>query len=200
MSKQVKSKERVSSFGEVFTSDREVNAMLDLVKDESENIESTFLEPACGDGNFLSEILKRKLNIVKDRYCKIHNLYEIYSIIAVSSVYGVDLLNDNVLECQKRLFEIWNDEYTKICKKDANELCRESCKFILKKNILCGDALTMQKIDGTPITFSEWKLASNTLIKRRDYQFSQLLDNSMFIPEPVKEYQLTDYRRLKENE
>ena len=220
MKKQVKTKERVSNFGEVFTAEREVNAMLDLVKNETINIESTFLEPACGDGNFLEPILKRKLQIVKERYSKSHASYEKYSIIAITSLYGVDILQDNVEACINRLYNTWNDEYTKICKKDASDVCRESCKYILSKNILCGDALTMLKSDGDPITFAEWKLASNTLFKRRDFQLSQLLEgtgeNGMiqqsifwvgweydeethsYIPAPIKEYPLTDYRRLQE--
>ena len=70
MEKQVKSKQRVADHGEVFTAEREVNAMLDLVKQETERIDSRFLEPACGDGNFLSEILRRKLAVVKRSYGK----------------------------------------------------------------------------------------------------------------------------------
>lgn len=89
MAKQVKSKERVADHGEVFTAEREVNAMLDLVKHETENIESTFLEPACGDGNFLAEILRRKLAVVKKKYKKNPDEYEFWSVIALSSIYGV---------------------------------------------------------------------------------------------------------------
>lgn len=222
MTKQVKSKERVSNFGEVFTAEREVNAMLDLVKDEANNIESTFLEPACGDGNFLAQILKRKLQIVKKRYSKSHASYEKYSIIAITSIYGVDILQDNVNACIERLYKIWNDEYTSVCKKESNDICRQACRYILSKNILCGDALTMLKSDGTPITFAEWKLASNTLLKRRDFQLSQLLEGTgengviqqslfwdgweydeethSYIPAPIKEYSLVDYRRVQENE
>ncbi len=220
MKKQIKTKERVSNYGEVFTAEREVNAMLDLVKNETTNIESTFLEPACGDGNFLEQILKRKLQVVKDRYSRSHSSYEKYSIIAITSIYGVDLLQDNVNACIDRLYDIWNENYTKVCKKDANDICREACKYILKKNILCGDALTMLKSDGSPITFAEWKLASNTLLKRRDFQLSQLLEGTgengfiqqslfwdgweydeethSYIPAPIKEYPLTDYRRVQE--
>lgn len=217
MSKQVKSKQRVASFGEVFTNEREVNAMLDLVKAETENIESTFLEPACGDGNFLVEILRRKLNVVKKRYGKNSDSYEKYSIIAISSIYGVELLQDNVDACIDRLFEIWNKEYTKVCKSNANDDARNACKYILTKNILCGDALTLKKENGQPIVFAEWKLVSGNMLKRRDYRLDQLLESneeqsSMFwllegwtfdeetnsyIPTPIKEYPLTDYRRIQ---
>lgn len=68
MEKQIKSKKRVADHGEVFTAEREVNAMLDLVKQETERVDSRFLEPACGDGNFLAEILRRKLKEVRRKY------------------------------------------------------------------------------------------------------------------------------------
>ena len=106
MEKQVVSKKRVSDHGEVYTRKREVNAMLDLVKQETERIESRFLEPACGTGNFLSEILERKLHIVELRYGKNQLDYERYAVLAISSIYGIDILEDNVLECRKRLFDI----------------------------------------------------------------------------------------------
>ncbi len=118
MSRSIKSKERVANFGEVFTNEREVKAMLDLVKDESERIDSRVLEPACGDGNFLAEVLRRKLNTVKIRYSKNLSDYEKYSIVAVSSIYGVELLEDNAEECRERLYTIiWNDAYTNQMKK-----------------------------------------------------------------------------------
>jgi hypothetical protein len=168
--KQIKSKKRVAEHGEVFTNAREVNAMLDLVKDESERIDSRFLEPACGDGNFLSEILSRKLKVVKSKYGKNHSDYEKYSIVALTSIYGVELLQDNVEECIKRLYDIWNVQYTKNCKKDANNKVRKAAKYILEKNILCGDALTLLKSDKTPIIFAEWSLVQGSQIKRRDFR------------------------------
>ena len=99
---QVKTKKRVTDHGEVFTSEREVNAMLDLVKQETQLIDSRFLEPACGNGNFLAEILRRKLEIVERRYKKSQLEYERYSITAISSIYGIDILEDNVQECRER--------------------------------------------------------------------------------------------------
>ena len=117
MSDQVKSKKRVADHGEVFTSEREVNAMLDLVKQETERIDSRFLEPACGTGNFLVEILNRKLKIVTDRYKKSQIEFERNAIIAISSIYGVDILQDNAIECRDRLFEIFDGsilDYTKL--------------------------------------------------------------------------------------
>ena len=111
MENQVKSKQRVADHGEVFTAEREVNAMLDLVKNETERIDSRFLEPACGDGNFLAEILRRKLAVVKRKYTKSPADYAKNAILAVSSMYGVDILQDNVEACRKRLFSMWDKEY-----------------------------------------------------------------------------------------
>ena len=108
---QIKSKKRVADHGEVFTSEREVNAMLDLVKSETENIDSRFLEPACGNGNFLAEVLRRKLNVVENRYAKSQIEFERYAILAISSIYGVDILEDNAVECRSRLFKIFESCY-----------------------------------------------------------------------------------------
>ena len=187
MEKQVKSKQRVADHGEVFTAEREVNAMLDLVKQETERIESRFLEPACGDGNFLSEILRRKLAVVKANYGKSPADYERYAVMAVMSIYGVELLQDNVDACRARLFEIWDKEYTTNCKKEANDGCREVVRFVLSRNILCGNALSLMCVDentndtATPIIFSEWEFVSETMVKRRDYRLDVLLKEN---PEP----------------
>ncbi|NCB67156.1 MAG: SAM-dependent DNA methyltransferase, partial [Bacilli bacterium] len=163
MSKYIKSRERVADFGEVFTNEREVKAMCDLVKDESERIDSRVLEPACGDGNFLAEILNRKLNTVKSRYGKNHSDYEKYSIVAVSSMYGVELLEDNAQHCRERLFDIWNEAYSKNMGKDTSGECLEAVKFIFHRNILCGDALSLLQNDGKPIIFSEWSLVAGIM-------------------------------------
>lgn len=218
MENQIKSKERVADFGEVFTNEREVNAMLDLVKQETERIESRFLEPACGEGAFLKEILHRKLEVVKNRYKKSPYDYERYAILALTSIYGVDIMEDNAEICRNNLYDIWNDEYTIYAKDQANEQCRKVAKFILRKNILCGDALTMLQNDGNPITFAEWSLVTGDNIKRRDYRLNELLegydeqanifsigweyddDVQAFIPSPVQEYPPTDYRRLNDYE
>ena len=120
---QVVSKKRVADHGEVYTSKREVNAMLDLVKNETERIESRFLEPACGTGNFLTEILDRKLAVVHSRYGKNQLEYERYALLAVSSLYGIDILEDNIKECQTRLFSSFEQRYTALCKEAVQEEC-----------------------------------------------------------------------------
>ena len=122
--KQIKTKKRVKDHGEVFTSDREVNAMLDLVKQETERIDCRFLEPACGNGNFLAEVLKRKLAVVEKRYRTSQLEWERNSLIAISSIYGVDILEDNTLECQERLFAIFSKIYVDSFGIDAfNQSC-----------------------------------------------------------------------------
>lgn len=215
MAQQIKSKQRVTDHGEVFTNEREVNAMLDLVKQETKRIDSRFLEPACGEGAFLTEILRRKLAVVKNRYAKNAFDYERYAVLAVMSIYGVDILEDNAAICRRNLYEIWDKEYTAICKAQANDECRNVVKFILQTNIICGDALTMKQNDGAPITFAEWSFVCPTMVKRRNYQLDVLLDGNeqeydifnwqydeeikAFIPTPVREYPLTDYRRLADH-
>jgi hypothetical protein len=187
MTKQVKSRERVAEHGEVFTAEREVNAMLDLVKQETERVDSRFLEPACGDGNFVAEILRRKLEAAKKRAIPPRKKkplpleFEKQSVIAVASIYGVDLLIDNVEACRKRLYDIWNAEYEKICKKEVSEECREAVRFILSRNIVCGNALSLKVVDENgndtdePIVFSEWSFVMGTKMQRKDYRFDKLL-------------------------
>lgn len=179
---QVKSKERVANHGEVFTAEREVNAMLDLVKQETERIDSRFLEPACGDGNFLVEILRRKLNVVYSRYRKSILDYEKNSLLAVSSIYGIEIQMDNVLACRERLFDIWDEAYTQVLGEGINEQTREAIKFILSRNIVCGNALTLMQVNENgletqmPIIFSEWAFISGSLIQRKDYTFNELVN------------------------
>jgi len=210
--KQINSKKRVSDHGEVFTSEREVNAMLDLIKQETHRIDSRFLEPACGTGNFLEEILRRKLEIVEKRYKKNQPEFERYAILAVSSIYGVDILKDNVSICRKRLYSMFDDKYSSIYKSKCKENCRRSIRFILSKNILWGDALSLKTPDkeAKPIVFSEWSAVNGNLMKRRDYTLANLLENQplegfnlfsdlgdkAFIPKPVGDYPLVHYLKI----
>ena len=215
---QTKSKKRVTDHGEVFTAEREVNAMLDLVKQETERIDSRFLEPACGTGNFLAEILRRKLAVVKSRYGKNPDDYERYAVIAVTSIYGVDLLQDNVDECRNRMFEIFDKEYTAICAMWADDETRMAVHHILKHNILCGDALTLKTSAGQPIAFAEWSAVNNCLLKRRDFRLDQMLEGreqqytldmvdwtydeevKAYIPLPFREFSPVHYKKVQQYE
>ena len=147
MSAQVKSKKRVAEHGEVFTNEREVNAMLDLVANECLRPDSRFLEPACGDGNFLAAILKRKLAELRRKYKKSPRDYEKQAIVAIGSLYGVDIMNDNVEACRERLYAIWDEEYTNHCKTEASDEARQAAQFIISRNIINGNALTLMCVD-----------------------------------------------------
>ncbi|MGA2091843.1 MAG: DNA methyltransferase [Sedimentisphaerales bacterium] len=211
--KQVVSKKRVSDHGEVYTASREVNAMIDLVKQETERIDSRFLEPACGTGNFLAEVLERKLRVVESSYGKRQLEYERNAVLAVSSIYGIDILEDNVVECRKRLFGIFDRYYSNFFKKD----CLNAIKYILKRNIIWGDALHLKTVgkNPQPIVFSEWSFPFNdSTIKRRDFTFHELLSyahtreqplfsdlgEEVFFPEPVKEYPPIHFLRVADAE
>ena len=178
---QIKSKERVAERGEVFTAEREVKAMCDLVANECLRPDSRFLEPACGDGNFLAEILRRKLGELRKKYKKSPRDYEKQAIVAIGSLYGVDIMSDNVEACRERLYKIWDEEYTDHCKWDASEETRQAVKFIISRNIINGNALTLMCVDAdgndteAPIVFSEWTLISGTQMQRSDYTMSDLL-------------------------
>jgi hypothetical protein len=211
--KQVKTRQRVTDHGEVFTNEREVNAMLDLVKQETERIDSRFLEPACGDGNFLAEVLRRKLAVVDNRYSKSHIEWERYAVIAISSIYGVDILEDNAQECRKRLFKIFDEKYTSLFKEKCKNECRRSVKFLLRRNILWGDALDFTNPETKrPIIFSEWSAVNGSMLKRRDYMFKFLVEkthqfslfndegNAASIDEPVKDFPLIHFLKLGEDD
>lgn len=204
LGEQIKSKKRVSDHGEVFTSEREVNAMLDLVKQETERIDSRFLEPACGTGNFLEAILRRKLAIVRSRYSRNQLEYELYALTAVASLYGIDILQDNVLACRDRLFQVFDEEYEEIYKTRQKEQMCGAVRFVLSRNILWGDALSLKEPteEAKPIIFSEWSVIEEGKIKRRDYTLANLLENRMpeaetlfsdlgdkaFIPKPIASF------------
>ena len=192
MDKQVKSKQRVADHGEVFTAEREVKAMCDLVKQETERIDSRFLEPACGDGNFLAEILTRKLAVVTKKYRRSAYDWERNSLLALGSLYGVDILLDNCEICRDRLYAIWEKTYRSVCKKECNDDTRAAAKYILKRNIICGDATDYSIVDGNqnktgePIIFSEWTFPFNDArIQRKDYSFEKLVKGDT--PKPKKQ-------------
>lgn len=213
MEKQIKSRQRVAEHGEVYTAEREVKAMCDLVSDECSCIDSRFLEPACGDGNFLAEILSRKLAAVKKKYKKSVIDYEKNALLAVSSIYGVDILADNVAACRERLFKIWRKEYKAVVKTAYSEDTEKSVRFILSKNIVCGNALTLMCVDengidtDTPIIFSEWAFIMGANMQRQDFTFSELLnrdDEQTLLDDKTDEGTLIsryvcNYRRLWEN-
>ena len=138
----IKSKKRVADHGEVFTPEWLVNAMLDVVKDETDRIDSRFLEPACGSGNFLTKILKRKLATVELKYSKSEFDRNHYALLSLMCIYGIELLEDNIAECKRNLLEIFA-EYLNI---DTGDVLYSCADFVLSQNIVHGDALTMKDI------------------------------------------------------
>ena len=167
--------------GEVFTNPREVKAMLDLVPSECERLDSRFLEPACGDGNFLIEILARKLAVCHRRaearqYTQLQ--YEQAAVQSVSSLYGIELLADNAEACRQRLFNYFDEQYRTLYGDAVKEECRTAVRYLLGKNIICGNALTYRTDDGNWITVSEWSMIGDGKVNRRDYEFSYLVGDS----------------------
>ncbi len=216
MEEQVISKARVADHGEVLTAKREVEAMLDLVKQETERIESRFLEPACGNGNFLTAILERKLAVVERRYGKSQLEFERYAFAAVASLYGIDILADNVSQCRERLFAVFDAVYERLFPQTSKAGCRDAIRFVLAHNIVWGDALTLKTVGEKPdlIVFSEWSPVNGCMVKRRDYTFHGLLEHAsmkelplfsdlgeeVFIPTPVKEFPLIHFLEVSNAE
>ncbi len=175
----VKSKQRVADHGEVFTPAWMVEAMLDLVKGETERIDSRFLESACGDGNFLTQILRRKLAAVELKYARSDFERQHYALLALMCIYGIELLPDNIAECRVNLLEIFA-EYLNLA--PADDLYRASF-FVLSQNLVHGDALTMRTHDALPITFAEWGYLGKGRFQRRDFRYDNLTQSSAFSAE-----------------
>ena len=175
----IKSKRRVADHGEVFTPRWLVEKMLDLVKGESERIDSRFLEPACGSGNFLVPVLQRKLAAVELKFHKSEFEKQHYSLLAVMCTYGIELLADNIAECRENMLEVFAD-YLNLAETDQLYL---AASYILSQNLVHGDALTMLAHDGQPITFAEWGYLGKGKFQRRDFRFEALTRMSSFSQE-----------------
>jgi hypothetical protein len=199
----VKSKKRVADHGEVFTPSWMVEAMLDLVKDETERIDSRFLEPACGSGNFLVRILQRKLAAVELTYGKSDFERRHYALLALMCIYGIELLTDNIVECRENVLEVLA-EYLDL--DESNELYR-AASYVLSQNLVHGDAMKMLTTDGQPITFAEWGYLGKGKFQRRDFRLDILTgmsahteQGSLFakheIFTPIKTYPAMTVREL----
>lgn len=194
----VKSKQRVADHGEVFTPAWMVDAMLDLVKNETGRIDARFLEPACGSGNFIVQILLRKLAAVECKYGQSAFERRHYALLGLMCIYGIELLADNIAECRANVLEVFAD-YLQL--EDADDLYR-AATYVLQHNLVHGDALTMRDQNGEAITFAEWGYLGKGKYQRRDFRFDVLTGSSAFSAEgslfadlgkheiftPVKEY------------
>jgi len=196
--KQIKTRERVRELAEVFTAEKEVNAMLNLVKYLSENIENTLLEPSCGNGNFLVAILKRKLNTVKLKYKKQIDV-EFYTVKAIASIYGIDISEENVYEAKQRLFfEIKNFLSNSFNTKRQNEGFWDSINWILNNNIIIGDMLN--NVD--KVILIEYTTPKKYVFKRQEFKLHINKDrekytNTLFnVEQPLKSYKISNYLKL----
>ena len=204
----IKSKKRVADHGEVFTPEWMVDAMLDLVKAESERIDSRFLEPACGSGNFLVKVLQRKLAAVELKFGKSDFEKRQYALLGIMCMYGIELLPDNITECRANMLEILAD-YLRL---DENDNLYVAASFVLSRNIIQGDALSMKAHDGDPITFAELAYIGKGKFNRRDFRLDVLTGSSAFSAEgtlfshlgkheiftPIKTYKPMTIRDLAE--
>jgi len=202
-----RSRQRVIDHGEVFTPPGLVNDMLDLVAHECERIDSRFLEPACGDGNFLAEVLRRKLRTADRNHPRNRARWERDAILCLCSLYGIDLLPDNVAACRDRLLRIVDEAHTTRFKEALPQPARTAAAYILSTNVIQGDALSLKAADGQPIVFPEWSAINGMMLKRRDYTFRELLGHAemkatplfsdlghdVFVPQPVAGYPACHY-------
>jgi SAM-dependent methyltransferase len=170
----IKSKARVADHGEVFTPPWLVDQMLDLVKDETERIDSRFLEPACGSGNFLVRILQRKLAAVERKYGRSDFEKRHYALLGVMSVYGIELLADNIAECRANMLEVLAD-YLRL---DAADDTYRAADYVLSQNLIHGNALSMRTAADEPITFAEWGYLGKGKYQRRDFRLDMLTQMS----------------------
>lgn len=208
MSDLIKSKKRVADHGEVFTPDWLVEKMLDLVKQETERIDSRFLEPACGSGNFLVPVLKRKLAAVDKRYKSSDFERLHHALLGLMCIYGVELLEDNAAECRTNLLEVFCTHL----KLDLDSKEAQAARVVLEANIVQGDALSLKDHQGEPIVFPEWSYIGKGLFKRRDFKYDELIQLSSFgegtlfesleadeIFAPVKDYPAMNISDLAKN-
>ncbi|HEY6347631.1 MAG TPA: N-6 DNA methylase [Bryobacteraceae bacterium] len=170
----IRSKRRVADHGEVFTPRWLVEKMLDLVKGETERIDSRFLEPACGSGNFLVPVLQRKLAAVETKFGKSGFERRHYALLALMCTYGIELLADNIAECRTNMLETFSD-YLDLNETDEPYL---AASYVLSQNLVHGDAMTMCTHDGQPITFAEWGYLGKGKFQRRDFRLDVLMHMS----------------------
>ncbi len=208
------SRQRVIAHGEVFTPPGLVRDMLDLVAHECERIDSRFLEPACGDGNFLAEVLRRKLLTVEKTRRRFRGKWERDAFLCVCSVYGIELMFDNVVDCRNRLLTVVDHAHRTQLKKPIPSPAVLAMQYVLSRNIVHADALDMRTLDLRAIVFSEWSPVNGLLIKRRDFAYEHLLRTAsgamlpvfndqgqgVFLPTPAGEFPPCHYLKVADAE
>jgi hypothetical protein len=174
-----RSKQRVADHGEVFTPAWMVDAMLDLVHEETERIDARFLEPACGSGNFVVQVLRRKLAAVEMKFSTSDFEKRHYALFGLMCIYGIEQLSDNIAECRANLLEILA-EYLKL---EESHAVYRAAAFVLSQNLVHGDALTMRTSIGDPIVFAEWGYLGKGKFQRRDFRLDTLTLSAAFSEE-----------------
>lgn len=185
--KIIKSKKRIQNHGEVFTPKRIVKKIFDMpnIREACKNLTSTFLEPAAGEGVFLVEVLNRKMKMVEKNYSNDLTRYENYSLLALSTLYGVELLEDNAQKCAMNMYQVYFEAYQKQALGHGGKMKNkvlDSAKMIISNNIAQGNFLTKSSANGKPIVFSEWKpvnLRQNAKaikVQRTEYTIEDILD------------------------
>ena len=170
----VRSRERVTNHGEVFTPGWLVEDMLNLIGGESERVDARFLEPACGSGNFLIPVLRRKLATVHLEYAASEFEKKHHALLSLMCIYGIELLDDNANECRTNLLETF---FSYLGNRAKGEWL-QAAKAVVEANIVRGDALAMTNADGGPLTFPEWGYLGKGKFQRRDFEYQTLTSRS----------------------
>jgi hypothetical protein len=211
-------RQRIIDHGEVFTPAELVSDMLDLVAHECEREDSRFLEPACGDGNFLTEVLRRRLLQIDEKH-RAQAQWEAHALLGLACLYGIELLGDNVSACRARLTHQFEEHYRERFGVSASEKVIGAVRLILRCNIIQGDALRMTAPSGEPLVLTEWSLVGRGRFKRRLYEYRELVPHSdqgaslfgqaaahdedgrpVFIPSHVRDLPTVHYLNLAERE
>ena len=178
VTKQIKSKHRITEFGEVNTSFQTIEHIIDLVGNEAMRYDAKFLDPACGDGNFLLALFNRKLASLEGKLHKNATLCEEKLMITLGSIYGIDKLKDNIVEARIRILKRFSDAHAKLFDSEVKKHTICSAEYIVSKNIIFGDVLTLENYEsGNEIIFSEW-FVSNMQINKIDHRIKDLLNCS----------------------
>lgn len=214
MPRPILNRQRIIDHGEVFTPPHLVSDMLNLIAHECERIDSRFLEPACGNGNFLAEVLRRKLHTVDQNHASDRSKWERDAILCVCSIYGIDLLPDNVSACRERMLGVLSDAHNERFGMPLPDSAKVAAAHILTRNVVQGDALTLRNAQGKPIVFSEWSLVNSVMLKRRDFKFAHLIGHAedharladtplfsdlgeeVYVPEPIGDRPLCHYLKV----
>lgn len=191
LEKIIVSEDRVASHGEVFTPTEIVCDMTNLIGCNTERFDCVVLEPSCGTGNFLIEILDRRISRVRKTYMRSQNEYEHYIFVSISTLFGIELIHENILECRKRMFSKVEDFYLRDFENSANLKFLELLKFVISKNIVHGNFITgMNASSSDKMTFTQWTFFKTKKLKRRDFVLESLSSKAQLVL--LKEHELLD--------